>query len=121
MKILLTAFGFAACTAGLFAADTGVLTFPRETIGVPPLTLSEVIGKNTLTPRPLQFGPTATLPKQLHAAPKPPSARKPPQTRMPIVEPNPNIDFKIVSAPPDPDIDFKIAVKDPEADRVPQR
>jgi hypothetical protein len=93
----------------IHAADPVLPEFNSKTIGHPPLLLGDSTGNPTA---PFQFGslltPRPTLAKAMPAPPK--VARG---SGMPILEPNPAIDFKMMVKAPDPTIDFKMIVKSP--------
>jgi hypothetical protein len=110
--------------SALHAADTPLPEFNSSAIGHPPLSLSESAKLKT---KPSTFA--STLPTLddvrsgglLGANPRPALARiTPPQPRfapksglwnMPILQPNPQIDHRIVLKEPDPRIDFKMLIK----------
>lgn len=97
-----------------FAADE-LPTFSREAIGIPPLSLQDQIKR---TPPPLSFGdfssPASSAPSLTLSPPRAtvrPSA--PPRAALPLVEPDPSIDFKVRIIPPDPNVDFALRVQRP--------
>jgi len=130
MKTLPLAMVFAAAT--LQGADTALPEFNSSAIGHPPLSLRE---SAKIPAKPSTFA--AALPKLddlgrdglLGANPrsaiariepsKPRFAPKSGSWNMPILEPNPGIDHKIVLKEPDPTIDFKMLIKPDRSDRQP--
>lgn len=103
---LLASIALLAGSSALATPNPDVLRFNSEVIGHPPLSLADVIGSATTAPKPLQFGsPSTPAPRPVAARPAP---RRPAPSKMPVVEPDPNVDFKIAIARPDPNIDFKI-------------
>ena len=105
----------------LRGAEPPLPEFTSNTIGHPPLSLGE-LGKGTVNP--MRFGPR--LPSFGENA-RPASARIVPSAprfapksgpwKMPILEPDPNIDYKIVLKEPDPTIDFKMLIRPAEPER----
>lgn len=122
MKTRLALLGLITCCSAFSAVAPGALEFTPEMIGVPPLSLSEVIGNGMVSPtKPSQFGSAILSPKQPRvSAPRVPP-RSSPKSQMPVVEPDPSIDFKLVVVPPDPNVDFKLIVKSPDGEPVAQR
>jgi hypothetical protein len=117
----------ALAAAPLFGADAPLPDFNSTTIGHPPLSLSEV-GKPSAKPH--SFSSTLpTLdeltrdgfltPGKRPALPRASAPRFAPKSgpwNMPVLAPNPDIDYKIVVKAPDPRIDFKMLVQPPVSD-----
>ena|SRR5688572_727928 len=102
LAVIATPLGFAA-------PDPSTLTFNREALKLPPLTLSDLIAK----PAPSLSFAAPGLPVAPQITPPRPTPRGPRTTQLPIVEPDPSVDYKMVIVPPNPEIDFKMAVKVP--------
>jgi hypothetical protein len=112
----------------LRGADAPLPEFNSNLSGVPPLSLGEM-GKGAVKPMP--FGekipsfcePPADGLLGNHARPSiargvpsnpPRFTQKSAPGNMPILEPNPNIDYRIVLKEPDPTVDFKMLIRPPE-------
>ena len=108
MKIRTAFTGLFLCSAAYAAPDAGALTFTPEALPLPPLSLKELIEQGALAPKPLPFSSANSLRATSPVARVAPA--KPAQGTMPIVEPNPNVDYKMVIVPPNPNVDFKMAV-----------
>lgn len=118
----------------LRGADVTMPRFNSNDIGHPPLSLSDV--GRTPTPS-LPFGQSAATldhlapdgllgqnPRPSIAKLTPPAPRflqKSGPGKMPILEPNPSIDYKLALKQPDPAIDFKMRVKPIERDQEPAK
>lgn len=96
----------------VFAADNpAALTFNHALTPRPPLSLSDSLREPS---RNLPLAKPATplsRPDAPAAAPKRSSPSR--ATRLPLVEPNPEIDYKIANVTPDPNTDFKMRVLRP--------
>jgi hypothetical protein len=108
MKIafLLTSLGGAA-VALAHAADPVLPDFNSNAIGHPPLSLRDIA--RDAPARKGDFNPplSSTGP----ARPRPARPKVTYESGMPIVEPNPNVQYKMVMKAPDPQTDFKMIVK----------
>lgn len=113
--IVLAMLSFAAAKA----APADVELDFSASIGLPPLSLKDVIGNGTSAPRSLEFRGPFNSPTLL--APKPRLPASKPAPTLPVVEPDPTVDYKMVVVPPDPNIDFKLAVKRVERPDVAKR
>jgi hypothetical protein len=121
MKALSVVFVFASAMLRVNGAD--LPKFDSNIGSHPPLSLGEALKQNT---RPQTFGFTlpkfddpasdgllgpATRPAIARTMPAPP--RFTPKTgpwKMPILEPNPNVDHKLVLKEPDPNMDPKMVI-----------
>ena len=124
----------------LHGADPASPAFGGERIGVPPLSLAEIIAKNAVTTKPFQFGtglPAYSAVENRpnlspNLVPRPPSdlaqreasrsVRSPRVSRasgMPIIEPSDIVDYKLTIVAPDPSIDFKMILKEPAPKSLP--
>jgi len=99
-------------TSGAFAADNpAALTFNHALTPRPPLSLSDSL-RDPSRGLPLATPETSTpRPRSPAAAAKPSSPSR--ARRLPLVEPNPEIDYKIANVVPNPDTDFKIRMLRP--------
>jgi hypothetical protein len=137
MKIALVALCAAFCVPALSAAESP-LEFGDAQIGIPPLSLGES-ARSALAPKSFKFmatfpsfssgepsaapGPTLlprTTPRlaDIAAAAATRKSRLSPNSRMPILDPNPAVDYRMKVHAPDPTIDFKLVINtagDPEA------
>src|SRR3954464_1968945 len=120
------AFFLAVAASTLRSADTPLPEFNSSTIGHPPLSLSE---SSKLPAKSHSFASTLPTLEELTkggfpvtnarpsiqrlASAQPRFSRKAGLWNMPIFEPNPNIDHKIVIKEPDPRVDFKMLVQPP--------
>ena len=109
MKNLLFApLVFAAFTL-LHGSVPNIPEFNSKTLGHPPLSLGEIT-KDATSTKPYQFfghtPPRAVEPAALRAEP-----RVNRQSGMPILAPNPAVDYALIVKAPDPAIDFKMIVK----------
>lgn len=104
MKTFIVLLGFAFVPAALCAApDPAKLKFSSEPLTLPPLSLADEM-KRPVTPS----MPLFSAPRPAAKAPPRPAPAKPARPRLPIIEPNPDIDFKMVVVIPDPNIDPKM-------------
>jgi hypothetical protein len=115
-KALPVLFAFALAT--LRGGEAELPKFDSNVIGHPPLSLSEKL--NTLprtfdhsgrNPDNFSNGLLDSFTRPTRARIAPPAPRFTPKTgpwKMPILEPNPNVDHKIVLKEPDPNLDPKM-------------
>ncbi|MDO8538927.1 MAG: hypothetical protein Q7S40_00690 [Opitutaceae bacterium] len=100
--------------------------FAEQKIGIPPLSLADVIaGSKGTTPR---FEMPGDWLKGSGFVARPAAARRPtptssraPRYGMPIIEPNKAVDYKVRVQPPNPSVDFKLIVTDPDAETKPAK
>jgi hypothetical protein len=126
MRTFLLSLSALVAASSLMAADSSSFKF-GDTFGVPPLSLLDST-KEGRTTKLLQFGSDPSSfsggPMSLLAGKGPTLAdvraaagtRKPrlaPDSRMPILEPNPAIDYKMIVRAPDPSTDFKLIIQEP--------
>jgi hypothetical protein len=117
----------------LLGADAALPEFNSKINERPPLSLSESAKQ---APKPHSFSGTVPTLDELTrdgfpgADKRPTIPRKPTPPRfapksapgsMPIIEPNPDIDYKIVLKTPDPSVDFKMLIKPSGADQAPAK
>jgi hypothetical protein len=110
MKTLLLILPFVLSASLLHAADSALPEFNSKLSGHPPLSLNEII-KQPMPAKP----PHVDL-----LEPRPTLSRSAPESRvtrdsgMPILQPDPKVDYKMIVKAPDPTVDFKLIVKSPE-------
>lgn len=120
------ALACALALAPLRGADVPLPDFNSGVIGHPPLSLSESLKNRS---GPMSFGGFARrglLDKEHPTAAQimrtqPRLTPKAVPGQMPILEPNPNIDYKIVLKEPDPTIDFKMIIRPGEPQKPAQK
>jgi hypothetical protein len=107
---------FLACPllvcATALAAEPALPEFNSTTIGHPPLSLNEIAKGGTTKPSYQLQSPSwsaAALAARSAAQRKVSRANG-----MPILEPDPTVDYKLRVKAPDPSVDFKLAIKSPE-------
>jgi hypothetical protein len=97
--------------SSVVAAEKPALHFSASTIGTPPLSLLESTKQN-----PLQTLGEAT---DFFRSVTPNSTTTPQRvSRMPIIAPKPEIDYKLRIKKPDESIDYKMVVKTPDIESV---
>lgn len=114
------------------AAEAPLPSFESSKIGHPPLSLGEAVRAGTLPQNfagaGWRFDDPATPPllgrprePKVPAAPPKRFTQKSSPGRMPVLEPDPSIDHKIVIKRPDPRIDFKMLIppSDPAEESAP--
>lgn len=109
MKTPLHVVSLALVASALRAADPAPPEFNSKPHSLPPLSLKEILNE----PKPVQ-------PPQLRLAePRPTlpstSSRVTRDSGMPILRPDPKVDYKMVVKAPDPAIDFKMIVRPAES------
>lgn len=108
-KPLLVLVTLAVFPSATLAADTAMPAFPREKIGVPPLSLLEGAKpgqvprwRDTLAP----FG--RRIP--------PPKAEKKVVSNMPVISPSADVTYHLRIVPPDESVDHKMIVQVPKVE-----
>ncbi len=110
MKCLLL-LPLALLAAPLAAADPALPKFDSSVIGVPPLSLAELDQRLTGTKPPtLSLAPRPTPALATVAAASRPAVMI---SRMPILRPDPAVDYPMTVKVPDPAIDPKMIIRDP--------
>lgn len=100
----------------LSAADPALPKFDSSAIGVPPLSLAEIdqrltgIKSPTLSLAPRPTPPLATVP----AVSRPATLI----SRMPILRPDPSVNYAMIVKVPDPAIDHTMIIRDPGIESV---
>ncbi len=93
------------------AGEPALPDFSSKSIGLPPLSLAD-LSRGTVTLG-LPFSGAAPT------RPGPPTAARAPSRHvnrasgMPILEPDPAVDYKLVVKAPDPSVDHKLIIRDP--------
>lgn len=113
-RLLLLPFAMLAAPPG--AAAPALPKFDSSAIGVPPLSLAEVDRRlHGIKPPTLSLAPRPT--PALAAAPtrpRPDSA----VSRMPIVRPDPAVNYAMIVKAPDPAIDHTLIIREPGIESV---
>ena len=110
MKTLPLVLPLALAISAVRAADPALPEFHSKTLELPSLSLKEIL--NELAPaKPPQarlVQPRPTLP-----TPEPRVTR---DSGMPILRPDPKVDYKMIVKAPDPAMDYKMIVRSPDTE-----
>lgn len=100
----------------LWAAEPALPKFDSSAIGVPPLSLAGIDRRlDGIMPPTFDLAPrpTPTLATRL-----PPSRSVAPISRMPILRPDPSVNYAMIEHVPDPAIAYKLIIRDPGIEPV---
>jgi hypothetical protein len=93
------------------AAHAALPSFDSSSTLLPPLSLREAIRGDSLLPKPRAIEPTLQKGDQWARPARPgPRARRAP-SRMPVIEPDPDINYTMLVQHPDPTVDYKLLVR----------
>ena len=95
------------------AAELPLPEFSSKSIGVPPLSLADITN-GAAGGKVSGFGLTSPpITRATVGLDRPKASRIDRASGMPILQPDPSVDYKMLAKAPDPSVDFKIVVKDP--------
>lgn len=105
---------FALLASSLGAADPALPTFDSSAIGVPPLSLTEIDRRlNGIKPPTFALAPRPAPALATVAADARPASLI---SRMPILRPDPSVNYALIVKIPDPALDHKLIVREPRVE-----